>query len=96
MIEPEIAFADLADDCALAEDFLRYLVSYALEHCTEDLAFFNERVEPGLIDKLEKLAAAEFRNITYTEAVAALKKRDGVSSIPWNGASTCSPSTSAT
>ncbi len=48
MIEPEIAFADLADDCALAEDFLRYLVSYALEHCTEDLAFFNERVEPGL------------------------------------------------
>jgi asparaginyl-tRNA synthetase len=74
MIEPEIAFADLSDDCALAEDFLRYLVTYALESCSEDLAFFNERVEPGLLDKLEKLAAAEFRAMTYTEAVGELKK----------------------
>ena len=74
MIEPEMAFADLADDCALAEEFLRYLVGYALEHCGEDLAFFNQHVEPGLIAKLEALAKAEFRTMPYTEAVAALQR----------------------
>jgi asparaginyl-tRNA synthetase len=74
MIEPEIAFADLAADAALAEDFLRYLVVYALEHCGEDLAFFNERVEPGLIAKLETLAKALFRTMTYTEAVERLQQ----------------------
>jgi asparaginyl-tRNA synthetase len=47
MIEPEMAFADLAADCALAEDFLRYLVTYALQHCGEDLAFFNQHIETG-------------------------------------------------
>jgi len=74
MIEPEIAFADLADDCRLGEEFLRYLVTYALEHCQEDLAFFNERIETGLLDKLEALAKAEFQSISYTEAVARLQK----------------------
>ncbi|HEX9872871.1 MAG TPA: asparagine--tRNA ligase [Deferrimonas sp.] len=74
MIEPEMAFADLAADCRLAEDFLRYLVRYALEHCGEDLAFFNERVEPGLIAKLETLANATFETLSYGDAVAALKK----------------------
>ena len=74
MIEPEIAFADLADDCQLGEDFLRYMVTYALENCQEDLAFFNQRIEKGLIDKLEALAKAEFKTITYTEAVAQLLK----------------------
>jgi asparaginyl-tRNA synthetase len=74
MIEPEIAFADLADDCQLGEDFLRYLVSYALEHCREDLEFFNERVEKGLIDKLEALAQAEFQTISYSEAIERLQK----------------------
>jgi asparaginyl-tRNA synthetase len=74
MIEPEMAFADLADDCALAEDFLRYLITYALQHCGEDLAFFNQHIEPGLIDKLEALAKAEFRTMPYTEAVAALQR----------------------
>jgi asparaginyl-tRNA synthetase len=74
MIEPEMAFADLADDCALAEDFLRFLVTCALEECGEDLAFFNERIEPGLIDRLEALARAEFQVMTYTEAVRLLEK----------------------
>ena len=73
MIEPEIAFADLAADCRLAEDFLRYLVQYALERCGEDLAFFNERIEKGLIDKLEALAKANFEVMTYTEAVKRLQ-----------------------
>jgi len=73
MIEPEMAFADLAADCQLAEDFLRYLVQYALEKCGEDLAFFNERVEKGLIDKLEALSKAKFEVMTYTEAVKRLQ-----------------------
>ena len=76
MIEPEIAFADLTDNCKLAEDFLRYLVSYALEHCREDLEFFNQRIEKGLLDKLETLAAAEFKTISYTEAVDLLQKAE--------------------
>lgn len=74
MIEPEIAFADLADNCQLGEDFLRYVVSYALENCQEDLAFFNQRIEKGLIDKLEALVKAEFKTISYTEAVQLLLK----------------------
>jgi asparaginyl-tRNA synthetase len=74
MIEPEMAFADLSDDCALAEDFLRYLVTYALDHCAEDLAFFDERIEQGLIARLEALAHAQFRTMTYTEAVERLRK----------------------
>lgn len=76
MIEPEIAFADLADDCKLAEDFLRYLVNYALEHCREDLEFFNQRIEKGLIEKLETLAAAEFKTISYSEAIELLEKSE--------------------
>ncbi len=74
MIEPEMAFADLAADCALAEDFLRWLVTYALENCAEDLTFFNERIEPGLITRLEALAKAQFSTMTYTEAVERLEK----------------------
>ncbi len=73
MIEPEIAFADLRDDCQLAEDFLRYLVVYALENCQEDLDFFNQRIEKGLLDKLENLAKAQFQSISYTEAVERLQ-----------------------
>lgn len=74
MIEPEMAFADLAADCALAEEFLRYLVVGALEECGEDLTFFNERVEPGLLERLEALAKASFERMSYTEAVDRLKK----------------------
>jgi asparaginyl-tRNA synthetase len=74
MIEPEMAFADLADDCALAEDFLRYLVTCALDECGEDLAFFNERIEPGLVARLEALVKAEFQVMSYTEAVRLLEK----------------------
>ncbi len=74
MIEPEIAFADLRDNCQLGEDFLRYMVVYALENCQEDLDFFNQRIEKGLLNKLESLASAEFKTISYTEAVQLLQK----------------------
>ena len=74
MIEPEMAFADLSDDCRLAEDFLRYLVRYALENCAEDLQFFDQRIEKGLLDKLHSLATASFATMTYTEAVERLQR----------------------
>ena len=74
MIEPEIAFADLQDDCRLGEDFLRYLVTFALENCAEDLDFFDQRVEKGLLDKLESLGKAEFKTLPYSEAVDLLLK----------------------
>ena len=74
MVEPEMAFADLEADAALAEDFLRFLVGYALENCAEDLEFFDRRIEPGLLKRLEQLKNAEFRTMSYTEAVAALEK----------------------
>lgn len=72
MIEPEMAFADLQDDCRLAADFLRYLCRYALQHCAEDLKFFDDHIEKGLIGKLEALAASEFQSLTYSDAIKAL------------------------
>ncbi|MDX9709436.1 MAG: asparagine--tRNA ligase [Trichloromonas sp.] len=74
MIEPEMAFCDLSGDAALAEDFLRYLVTFALNECGEDLAFFGERVEKGLLAKLEALANARFERMSYAEAVARLQR----------------------
>jgi asparaginyl-tRNA synthetase len=73
MIEPEMAFADLAEDCSLAEAFLKYLCRYALDHCADDLAFFDQRIEPGIIAKLERMAGVEFQTMTYTEAVNLLR-----------------------
>ncbi len=72
MIEPEMAFCDLAGDCDLAEEFLRYMVGYALEQCAEDLDFFDQRIEKGLIDKLQGLHNAEFHRVSYTRAVEQL------------------------
>ncbi|NCC51345.1 MAG: asparagine--tRNA ligase [Spartobacteria bacterium] len=74
MIEPEMAFADLQDDADLAEDYLRYLFTYVLENCVEDLAFFNQRIEKTLLETLTRLATSTFKRITYTEAVDLLKK----------------------
>jgi asparaginyl-tRNA synthetase len=74
MIEPEIAFAELEDDMALAEDFVRYLLSWALDKCGEDLAFFDKRVQPGLIDLLEKVRSTPFAHLSYTDAIKELEK----------------------
>jgi asparaginyl-tRNA synthetase len=74
MIEPEMAFADLTDDADLAEDYLRYLFSYVLEHCGPDLAFFDQRVAKGQVERLQKLAASSFTRITYSAAVECLEK----------------------
>ncbi len=74
MIEPEMAFAELSDDIALAEGFIRHILRRCLERCPEDMAFFDDRIQKGLIDMLEGVAAARFEVITYTEAVNILGK----------------------
>jgi asparaginyl-tRNA synthetase len=74
MIEPEMAFADLAQNCEVARDFICYLIKYVLEHCRSDLEFFDARIEPGLLEKLQRVAQAEFSSMTYTEAVETLQR----------------------
>jgi asparaginyl-tRNA synthetase len=74
MIEPEVAFADLADNCRLAEDFFRFMVSYALEHCREDLEFFNKFIDTGLLERLQKIVTTTFQSMSYTEAVERLQR----------------------
>ena len=74
MIEPEMAWCDLDDDCRLAEDFVKYLLRSALDHCGEDLQFFDQRIDKGLIARLEAIVAADFERISYTDAVALLEK----------------------
>ncbi len=74
MIEPEMAFADLDDDAALAEDYLRYLFAHVLEHCGEDIDFFTQRIDNTVRATLERLAQSAFTRIAYEEAVAILEK----------------------
>lgn len=86
MIEPEMAFSDLEDDMDLAEQFIKYIIKYALDHNREDLDFLagrlveeekqkpqNERTEMGLIEKLEFVINNDFERLTYTEAIEILK-----------------------
>jgi asparaginyl-tRNA synthetase len=74
MIEPEIAFADLSDDATLAERLLKFTFETLLKQRHEDLAFFDERVEKGLVAKLETIVASEFVRMDYGEAIAALER----------------------
>ncbi|MFW5694074.1 MAG: asparagine--tRNA ligase [Alkalispirochaeta sp.] len=73
MIEPEIAFCDLECTVALAGEFVRYLLLDVLEHCPEDMEFFDQRIEPGILADLRRVAESEFKHITYDEAIAALE-----------------------
>ena len=76
MIEPEIAFADLGDDMKLAEDMLKYIIAYVLENAPEEMAFFNERVDTGLIERLQHVLNSDFGHVTYTEAIELLEKQN--------------------
>lgn len=76
MIEPEIAFADLKDDMQLAEDMLKYIISYVLEKAPEEMAFFNQFIDKGLLDRLHHVMTSEFGRVTYTEAVDILMKNN--------------------
>ncbi len=74
MIEPEIAFADLEDDMELAESMMKYVISYVLEHAPEEMAFFNQYVDKGLLERLDCVLHSDFARVTYTEAVKLLEK----------------------
>lgn len=76
MIEPEIAFADLDDDMRLAEGLLKYIIRFVLEHAPEEMNFFNQFVDKGLLDRLQNVLNSEFGHITYTEAVKLLEKNN--------------------
>ena len=74
MIEPEICFADLNDDMNLAEEMIKYIFSYVLENCPEEMEFFNNFVEKGLFDKLNNVINSDFARISYTDAIKELEK----------------------
>ena len=76
MIEPEMCFADLKDDCDCAEAMLKYVINYVLENAPAEMEFFNSFVDKGLIDRLHNVVNNEFGRITYTEAIEILKKNN--------------------
>ena len=80
MIEPEMAFYDLNDNMELAEEFVKFLVQWALDHCMEDLQFLNDKYDNGLIERMRSVLGIAFQRVTYTEAVEILEKAvaDGV------------------
>ena len=74
MIEPEMAFYDINDNMVLAEEFVKYLVQYALDNCADDLKFLNDKYDDGLIERLGSVLGTEFQRVTYTEAVEILEE----------------------
>jgi asparaginyl-tRNA synthetase len=74
MIEPEISFADLDADMALAEAYVKYCTRFALENCADDIAFFDQMIEKGLVERLQNVIAAPFAIVTYTEVIELLNQ----------------------
>ena len=74
MIEPEIAFADLEDDMVLIEEFIKYIISYVLDNCKDEMDFFNTMIEKGVLDKMKHIVNSKFKIMTYTEGIELLKK----------------------
>ncbi|MDY6914486.1 MAG: asparagine--tRNA ligase [Planctomycetota bacterium] len=87
MVEPEMAFCDLAGDADLAEEFLKAVFSDILQRCPQDMKFFNDRIDKTAIDTLESIAKSSFERITYTEAIDLLKKagRKWEFPVSWGG-----------
>ncbi|MCR4706051.1 MAG: asparagine--tRNA ligase [Lachnospiraceae bacterium] len=76
MIEPEMAFADLKDDMVLAESMLKFIIRFVLEHAPEEMNFFNQFVDKGLLERLNNVVNSDFAHVTYTEAVKILEKHN--------------------
>jgi asparaginyl-tRNA synthetase len=74
MIEPELAFADLDDDMECIESCIKYCIKYVLDHCPDEMDFFNKWIDKGVLDKLHKVLNADFRKMEYTEGIALLQK----------------------
>ena len=82
MIEPEIAFADLNDDMVMAEELIKYVISFLLEHAPDELDFFNNFVDKGLLERLQNVADSDFEHITYTQAIDILQKSGATFEFP--------------
>ena len=76
MIEPEIAFADLCDDMDLAERMIKFVITYVMENCKQDIEFLNQFVDKGLIERLTAVATSDFARVTYTDAVKMLEENN--------------------
>ncbi len=74
MIEPEMAFYDIKDNMDLAEDFIKSLVKYALEHCLDDIKFLNDKYDNSLIERLQSVADTDFVRLSYSEGIKILEK----------------------
>jgi asparaginyl-tRNA synthetase len=74
MVEPEMAFCDLQDDMALAEEFLKAIIAKVMDECLPDLEFFNKRIDPQVLETLEHVVKSSFANVSYTEAIEILQK----------------------
>lgn len=86
-VEPEVCFAEIDDIIEIAEDFIKYIIKSVLENCAEEIAFFDQWVEKGLLEKLMRTVSSEFAKISYTEAIEILKKADREFKYPayWGG-----------
>ena len=82
MIEPEVAFATLADNADLAEKFIKYLCLFALEECADDMAFFDKHIENGLLERIRSVAEADFVRMEYTEAIERLQQSGSAFAYP--------------
>ena len=82
MIEPEIVFADLGDNMRLAEDMIKYIISYVLEHAPEEMNFFNSFVDKGLLERLNHVANSDFGHVTYTDAIKILEEHNDQFEFP--------------
>ncbi len=76
MIEPEMCFADLEDDMNLAEDMIKYIISYVLENAPEEMEFFDKLISPGLLERLNHVLHSDFGRISYTDAIKELEKNN--------------------
>ena len=74
MIEPEMAFCDLAGDMDVAEAMVKYIIDYVTETCADELAFLNQFVDEGLLERLKNVSENAFVRLTYTEAIEILKQ----------------------
>ncbi len=82
MIEPELAFADLKDNMECAESFLKYIFKYVLNHCAEDMAFFDAFIEKGVVERLKHVVESPFAYLTYTDAIEILKTSNKTFQFP--------------
>ncbi len=76
MVEPEIAFADLHDCMDLARDMVQYVIQYVLDTCPQEMEFFNNFYDKGLIERLRSLVSAEFKEVTYTQEILEEHKEE--------------------